>query len=124
MLETLLVLLQEGGSAPAEAPAAPPPSTTGFGLDALFLPLILFAIFYLLIFRPQRKQQKQRVKMLSAMKKGDRVLTTGGMFGTIVSLKDEELVLEVDENVRIRFSRGAIAQVIPAEERAKELAPK
>jgi len=93
-------------------------------MDAFILPIALFAIFYFIVFRPQRKQQKEKTKMLSSMKKGDRIMTTGGMYGTIVSLKDDELTLEVDENVRIRFSRGAIAQVIPAEERAKEVVKK
>ncbi len=93
-------------------------------LSLLIMPLAIFVIFYFLLIRPQRKQQKERANMLNQIKKGDRVMTNGGLFGTIVSLKENEVVLEVDENVRLRFSRAAIAQVVTSDEKSKELATK
>lgn len=74
-----------------------------------FLPLILiFAVFYLLIMRPQAKKQKELQRMLSELKKGDEVVTSGGIIGRVTGVKDTELVLQVQEGVRIRVLRSAI----------------
>ena len=75
-----------------------------------FLPIILIA--YFLIIRPQQQQKKKTEAMIKALKKGDRVLTNGGMFGTIVGLEDDKLVLKVAENTKIEFARSAIVQVM------------
>ena len=77
-----------------------------------FLPLVaIIAIFYFLILRPQRKKQKDTQSMLSAVKKGDRVITIGGIHGVIQSVKDGTVIIKVDENVKLEFNRGAIASV-------------
>ncbi len=73
---------------------------------------LVFAIFYFLIIRPQNKKQKETQSMLKALKKGDRVVTIGGIRGTIFSMKDDTVVLKVDDNTKIQFSRSAIAQVL------------
>lgn len=73
---------------------------------------LVFAIFYFLIIRPQNKRQKQTQSMLQALKKGDRVVTIGGIRGTIFSLKDDTVVLKVDDNTKIQFSRSAVSQVL------------
>ncbi|MDR2796029.1 MAG: preprotein translocase subunit YajC [Spirochaetaceae bacterium] len=77
-----------------------------------FAPFILIiAIFYFLIIRPQNKKQKETQKMLSDLKKGDKVVTIGGVHGTIASIKDSSIVVKVDDNVKIEFSRSAVASV-------------
>ncbi len=79
-----------------------------------FLPLIvIIAIMYLLILRPQAKKQKERQKMLDAIKKGDEVVTAGGIHGKVVGLKDDGkvLILKIDDNVKITVDRTAIASI-------------
>lgn len=76
-----------------------------------FLPI--FLILYFLIIRPQQQQKKKTEAMLAALKKGDRVLTNGGMFGTVVGLEGDKAVLKVGENLKIEFVKSAIVQVIP-----------
>jgi preprotein translocase subunit YajC len=77
-----------------------------------FLPFILIiAIFYFLIIRPQNKKQKETQKMLSALKKGDKVITVGGVHGVISTVREGSVVVKVDENTKIEFSRSAIATV-------------
>jgi len=77
--------------------------------------VIIFAIFYLLMIRPQQKQQKKHREMVAAMKKGDKVVTRGGMHGTVYGLTDAVVTLEVANDVRIKFSREAISAVVSAE---------
>jgi preprotein translocase subunit YajC len=78
-----------------------------------FLPFIaIIAIFYFLIIRPQNKKQKETQKMLSALKKGDRVVTIGGIHGTIQKVKEQSIVIKVDENTSIEFNRSAVSGVI------------
>lgn len=80
------------------------------------LPMLvgLFLIMYLLVIRPSRKQEQQRLAMLAAVKKNDKVLTTGGIYGVVTSVKDNELTLRIDEekNVRIRVARHAISHIV------------
>jgi len=89
----------------------------GGGGNLLFgmLPFILiFAILYLLILRPQAKKQKERQKMLDAIEKGDKVVTVGGVHGKIMGFKDENktIILKVDDNVKLDVDRTAISNVI------------
>jgi len=74
-----------------------------------FVPLVaIFAIFYFLVLRPQSKKAKDHAAMLTELKKGDEVVTTGGIIGKISGLTDVELTLQVQEGVRIRVTRAAI----------------
>ncbi len=73
---------------------------------------LVFVIFYFLIIRPQNRKQKETKRMLSALKKGDRVATAGGIRGTITSIRDDVVVLKVDGNTKIEFNRSAISGVI------------
>ena len=81
----------------------------------LFLYVPIFLIFYFFIIRPQRQQQKKIKEMLDALKKNDEVVTTCGIHGTVVIVKDKTVVLRVDEGCRIEFDRESIASVIPNE---------
>ncbi|GAX91467.1 preprotein translocase subunit YajC [Effusibacillus lacus] len=76
------------------------------------LPFILMiAIFYFLLIRPQQKRAKERNAMLSALKKGDQVVTIGGMHGTITEIDEDTITLKVAENTRVKFERSAIGNV-------------
>ena len=76
------------------------------------MPLILmFVVFYFLLIRPQQKKQKEHRRMLSELKKNDEVVTSGGIHGTIVNIKDKTYSLRVDDNVKIEVSKSAIATV-------------
>lgn len=84
----------------------------------MFLPMILiFGIMYLLIFRPQAKRQKEHKKMLEEIKKGDKILTAGGIYGTIEKVLEKEgiLIVKVDDNVKIKMTRSSIAKILNVE---------
>jgi preprotein translocase subunit YajC len=84
------------------------PSSTFLGL----MPLILmFAIFYFLLIRPQQKRSKEHKAMLEAVKRGDDVITSGGIHGKVTGITDEVLTLEVAPNVKIRVQKQAVANV-------------
>ena len=86
----------------------------GGGTSSLIglLPFVaIFAIFYFLIIRPQNKKQKETQRMLSDLKKGDRVVTIGGIHGVIQSIRETSVILKVDEDCKIELSRSAIASV-------------
>jgi len=84
--------------------------------DSLPLFAMMGVIFYFILIRPQGKERKRREAMLSAIKKNDKVVTAGGIIGTVTSTKDDEITLKVDEstNTKITFSRAAIQKVITA----------
>jgi preprotein translocase subunit YajC len=83
----------------------------GGGIGA-FLPLILmFAIFYFLLIRPQQKKAKQHKQLLAALKKGDRVVSSGGLHGVVTGLTDEVVTMEIAPKVRVKVSRGSIAGI-------------
>ena len=75
-----------------------------------FLPLILlFAVFYFLLIRPQQKRARTHKQFMENLKKGDRVVTSGGMYGTITGVTDDSVTIEVAEKVRVKVLKGAIA---------------
>ena len=81
---------------------------TPSGISA-FLPLvIILAIFYLIVFLPARRRQKKLQDMIDHLKAGDKVVTSGGIYGTIVGFKDDRIQLRVAENVKIELSRNAV----------------
>src|SRR5512139_2334405 len=78
-----------------------------------FLPIILiFAIFYFLLIRPQQKRAKDHRALLSSLKVGDQVLTNGGIYGRVTGLRDDVITLEISDKVRVKVSRGHIAGVV------------
>ena len=83
---------------------------------------LIILIFYFLIIRPQKKQEKETKNMLSAMKKGDKIVSIGGIRGTIVSVKESTVVVKVDDNTRMEFSKSAIAQIL--DKKAETASPK
>jgi preprotein translocase subunit YajC len=85
-----------------------PASGGGFGLMQMAPLILMFGVFYLLIIRPQAKKAKLHQAMLSQLKKGDEVATTGGLIGKISGIKDDEVTLQVQEGVRLRILRSAV----------------
>jgi preprotein translocase subunit YajC len=92
------------------AQAAP----SGGGLGQ-FLPIVLlFLGMWFLIIAPQRKRQKAHDKMLTEIKKGDEIVTTGGLFGTVTRVKDDRFVVEIADNTRIELGKGFVSSKIDA----------
>lgn len=88
----------------------------GGGILGLILPFVLmFVIFYFLLIRPQQKKQKTRNAMLSALTKGDKVVTIGGLHGTIVEITDDIVVLKVNDVTKLTFDRNSISHSINAD---------
>jgi preprotein translocase subunit YajC len=76
----------------------------------------VFVLMYILMIHPQRKRQRQRVRMLEALRKGDKVLTRGGIYGTITNVRnDNRIVVKVDDNVKLTLNKAGIARVVTPE---------
>jgi preprotein translocase subunit YajC len=85
-----------------------------------FLPFVaIIAIFYFLIIRPQNRKQKETQKMLSALKKGDKIVTIGGIHGTIQNVKEQTVIVKVDEDTKLEFNRSAISTILTASKEDK-----
>jgi len=82
-----------------------------------FVPI--FLILYLLLIRPQQQRQKKINEMLKALKKGDRVVTTGGIIGTVVGVDDAKTTLKIADDVRVEFTKSAVVQVLAEEGKTK-----
>lgn len=97
--------------------STPAPGPGGAGMLISFLPFILiFVVFYFLLIVPQQKRAKKRKAMLEALKKGDKVVTTGGIFGTITNLTKQTATLQVADGVRIKVLRSGIDELRGEEE--------
>ncbi|HEV8378194.1 MAG TPA: preprotein translocase subunit YajC [Tepidisphaeraceae bacterium] len=94
--------------------AAPKPDWLDFFRSPLTVVMICFLIFYVFLIRNKKSQESQRKNMLNELKKGDRIKTIGGILGTVVEARDDEVLVKVDEssNTKIRFARSAIHQVV------------
>lgn len=78
----------------------------------LFPIFLIFIIFYFLLIRPQQKKELTHRKMLETLKKNDEVVTTAGIYGTVVNVKDKTVVIRVDDNSKIEFDKSAVSQII------------
>ncbi len=103
MLLTLLAVL--GGCAP------PPEGAEGGGFDwtLIIFIVLLVGIFYFLIIRPQRRQQRKHQELMQELKRGDKVVTTGGIYGVVETLSDDSIVLKIESGATIRVARNSIA---------------
>jgi preprotein translocase subunit YajC len=87
------------------------------GIGQTILPLVfILAIFYLIVFMPARRRQKKLQDMIDNLKAGDKVVTSGGIYGTIVGFKDDRIQLRVAENVKIEISRNAVTALQGSEQ--------
>jgi preprotein translocase subunit YajC len=98
----------------AYAAAAPPGNAGGLSAYAnMLLPFIaMAAIFYFIVMRPQQRQKADRERMLNALKKGDRVVTTSGMHGTVTQLNEHTVTLRVGDQVKLEFDRSAVGRIM------------
>lgn len=98
----------------AWAQAAPPTAPGGpmALVTSLFPFLLIFIVFYFLIIRPQKKRQSDHQKLLDDLKKGDRVLTQGGMFGTVVGVQKDRVILKIADNVKVEYQKPSIVAVL------------
>src|SRR2546430_5104395 len=94
------------------ASASPGGGGSGAVATQLLFFAAIFAIFWFLLIRPQQKQKREREQMLAALKRGDRVVTTGGLHGTVTSLDEQKVVLRVADQVRLEFDRSAVGRVV------------
>ena len=78
----------------------------------------IFLIFYFLLIRPQQKQQKEHEGMLGNLKKGDKILSTGGLYGTIVGVKGDDLEVKFSQTVTLTLARSAVAKLVSSESTA------
>lgn len=88
----------------------------------MFSTVIMFSliilIFYFLILRPQQKRQKERQKLLDSIEKGDKVVTIGGMHGTVIGIEEKTVLVQVADNVKLKFERSAISSIARGTEAA------
>jgi len=86
-------------------------------LGVIFPFVLMFIVLYFLLLRPQRKKETERKKMIDAVKKGDKVVTIGGMHGTVVQVKDDDLIIRIDpqKDICVKFTRSAVHRVVSAE---------
>lgn len=84
-------------------------SSSGSIWPMIIFLVVIFAVFYLLMIRPQRKRQKQQQQMMAALQKGDKVVTAGGIYGTIESLGEDSVVIKVEGGTTMRVARGSVA---------------
>ena len=102
----------------APAPAAPgangaPAAGQQPGFGSMLIPfLLMFAVLYFLMIRPQQKKAKEQQSMLSALKQGDEVITTSGIIGTVAGLTDKVVTLEIADNVKIKILKSQVSQVV------------
>ncbi len=93
------------------AGCVPPPEggEGGFDWTIIIFVALLFGVFYFLIIRPQRRQQKRHQELMQELKRGDKVITTGGIYGVVESLSDESIVLKVESGATLRVARSSVA---------------
>jgi preprotein translocase subunit YajC len=102
--------------------ASPASSGGSSGLIALAPYLLMFVVFYFVLIAPMRKQQKKTKAMLANLKKGDRVVTTGGIYGTLAQVDDQIVWLKIADTVKIKLNRSAIAGLATDQDTSKESA--
>jgi preprotein translocase subunit YajC len=94
--------------APGGAEGAP----AGGGASGLIMMAVIFAIFYFILIRPQQKKMKEHKKMVDELKKGDEIITGGGIYGTVEGVAPDTLTVKIAEGTKVKITRGSVAHVI------------
>jgi len=102
-------MLSSGALFAADAPAS------GNPLGGFFPLIIIFVIFYFFLIRPQQKKSKEHQAMINALKKDDKIITSGGIYGTVTGVKGDIVELKIAENVKVLVAKSAISTVVPPE---------
>jgi preprotein translocase subunit YajC len=126
----MLTLAQAAGGAPAPGGGAAPGGCAGGGMTQMVPLLLMFVIFYFMLIRPQQKKAKEHQTFLGGLKKGDQVVTRGGVVGRVTGVTDQIVTLEVQEKVRVRVLKSYIdaahkdaAAAAPAEKKEQASSP-
>ena len=90
------------------------------GFSGLFMMLAIFAIFYFILIRPQQKKMKDHKKMIEELKKGDRIVTAGGIYGVVEGVTPNTLTVKIAEGVKVKITRSSVGAVVTEEEASKE----
>ncbi|HEX9113620.1 MAG TPA: preprotein translocase subunit YajC [Nitrospirota bacterium] len=88
----------------------------GGGFSSLIMMVVIFAIFYFILIRPQQKKMKEHKKLVEELKKGDRIVTSGGIYGTVENSTPETLTVKIAEGVKVKITRSSVAAVVKPEE--------
>jgi preprotein translocase subunit YajC len=99
----------------APAGGAAPQGTAG-GMSSIIMMVAIFAIFYFILIRPQQKKMKEHKKMVEDLKKGDRIITAGGMYATVENTTTETLTVKIAEGVKVKITRSSVGAVVKAGE--------
>ncbi|MBI4186927.1 MAG: preprotein translocase subunit YajC [Chloroflexi bacterium] len=91
-----------GGCLPAREP------TEGFDWSIIIFLVFIFVVFYFLLIRPQRKRQKEHLEMVQEMRKGDNVITAGGIYGVVESIREDSVVIKVESGTTMRVAKGSV----------------
>lgn len=92
------------------------PGQSGGGMSLVFMGAI-FVVFYLFIIRPQSKKQKEIQNKINSIKKGDKIITSGGIIATVLQVDEDSLLAEVDTNVKVRFIKSSVVEVNPTKDK-------
>jgi preprotein translocase subunit YajC len=91
----------------------PQQGDSGSGITSTLIMFgLIFVIFYFMIVRPQQKRQKERQKMLDAIKKGDKIITAGGIHGTVVGVEEKAVLVQIADNVKVKVDRGSVSSIV------------
>jgi preprotein translocase subunit YajC len=102
----MISLLVLSGCIPSETPAG---GEGGFPWQTIILLAVLFGLMYLILIRPQRKKQKEHQQLVSELKRGDKVITAGGIYGQIESVSEDTVVLRIDSNTTAKVAKSSVA---------------
>lgn len=96
------------------AMAGQPGQNSGSGMMSTIIMFgAMFLIFYFMIIRPQQKKAKERESMLNNLEKGDKIVTTGGIHGTVAGIEEKTILLQISDNVKVKVERSAIGVILP-----------
>jgi preprotein translocase subunit YajC len=98
------------------APGGGAGASGGGGLSSLIMMAVIFAIFYFILIRPQQKKMKEHKKMVEELKKGDRIITSGGMYATVENSTPETLTVKISEGVKVKLTRSSVGAVVKPED--------
>ncbi len=102
------------------APGGDAAAQGGGGAQGLIMMVVIFAIFYFILIRPQQKKMKEHKKLVEELKKGDEIITSGGIFGTVEGLTPDTLTVKIAEGTKVKITRSSVAGVVTEKEKAKE----
>lgn len=111
----MIILLAASSFAQTSAPQG----GSGFMSSILPMMIVMFAVIYFFMIRPEQKKHKEKQNLLSNLKKGDKVLTIGGVYGTIAGVKDDSFMLKISDNTTVRIAKTAVANVIKEKEESE-----